>query len=154
MSTIDKAQEYQTLALQVENLIKGIDNRVGGLCNVLAALKEAFPYYFWVGVYIVRESNLVLGPFQGSVASYTIAKGQGVCGSSWAEGRPIIVPDVHQFSGHIACSSLSNSEIVVPVWRGERIIAVLDVDSTEFDSFDENDERGLEQIAKIIEPLL
>ena len=154
MSTIDKAQEYQTLALQVENLIKGIDNRVGGLCNVLAALKEAFPYYFWVGVYIVRESNLVLGPFQGSVACYTIAKGQGVCGSSWAEGRPIIVPDVHQFLGHIACSSLSNSEIVVPVWRGERIIAVLDVDSTEFDSFDENDERGLEQIAKIIEPLL
>ncbi len=138
---------------QVKSLIEGTNNNIGALGNVAALLKETFDYYFWVGFYVVRGEELVLGPFQGPVACYSIKKGRGVCGTAWAKAQTLIVPDVHQFPGHIACSSRSNSEIVVPVFRHQEVIAVIDVDSERLDAF-HDDRELLEAIAKIIEPLI
>lgn len=138
---------------QVKSLIEGTNNNIGALGNVTALLKETFDYYFWVGFYVVRGEELVLGPFQGPVACYSIKKGRGVCGTAWAKAQTLIVPDVHQFPGHIACSSRSNSEIVVPVFRHQEVIAVIDVDSERLDAF-HDDRELLEAIAKIIEPLI
>jgi len=129
----------------LEGLLTGEDDLVANLANITAALKEQFGW-FWVGFYLVKGNELVLGPFQGPVACTRIAKGRGVCGSSWAKQETLIVPDVEKFPGHIACSSLSKSEIVVPVFRNGNIVAILDVDSEELDKFDTTDKTYLEKI--------
>ena len=129
------AEKYAEILLQVKGLMEGVDNPVGVLANVAALLKEAFDYYFWVGFYVVRHGELQLGPFQGSLACFSIKHGRGVCGTSWAEARTLMVSDVHAFPGHIACSSRSQSEIVVPVMKDGVVVAVIDVDSSEFVSY-------------------
>jgi GAF domain-containing protein len=141
----DKTAEYQSIIPQINALITGEPDLVANLANTVAALKEQFGW-FWVGFYLVKGDELVLGPFQGPVACTRIKKGRGVCGSSWAEAKTLIVPDVEAFPGHIACSSLSKSEIVVPVIRNGQVIGVLDVDSDHPDHFDETDQVFLEEI--------
>ncbi|WP_154534248.1 GAF domain-containing protein [Hallella mizrahii] len=150
---IQKEQLYSELIPQVKSLIDGIDNHVGALANVAALLHDTLPYFFWVGFYIVRNGQLELGPFQGPVACYTISKGKGVCGTAWEKAKTVVVPDVEQFPGHIACSSKSRSEIVVPIRKNDDIVAVLDVDSTGLNTFSEEDKEGLEKIAEIISDL-
>ena len=147
---MDKEQIYQQTTSQIKSLIDGIDNKVGALANVAAALKEAFSYYFWVGFYIVKGDELELGPFQGPVACYTIKKGKGVCGTAWEQKKTIVVPNVEKFPGHIACSSKSRSEIVIPVFNGSDVVAVIDVDSANLNAFDDKDKEGLEKIAETI----
>lgn len=154
MTAMNKDQLYQQLAAQAKSLVDGVDNVVGALGNVAALLKEELPYYFWVGFYVVKDGRLQLGPFQGPVACYSIEKGRGVCGTAWDKAQTLVVPDVHQFPGHIACSSRSNSEIVVPVIHGGEVVAVIDVDSEDVGAFDEEDKRGLEEIARIVVPLV
>jgi L-methionine (R)-S-oxide reductase len=147
--TGNKAEQYQSLIPQIKGLIEGETDLVANLANVAAALKEQFGW-LWIGFYIVKNNELVVGPFQGPVACTRIKKGKGVCGSSWAEANTIIVPDVEKFPGHIACSSLSKSEIVVPVIRNNEVVAVLDVDSADLDQFDTTDQRYLEEIVNLI----
>lgn len=151
-----KAERYEELLPQISSLIGGETDLTANLANVSAALKEAFGF-FWTGFYMVgpaaagREEQLVLGPFQGPVACTRISYGKGVCGSAWKEGRSIVVEDVELFPGHIACSSLSRSEIVVPLdVPGRGIIGVLDIDSTEVGTFDEVDRKYLEKLCRII----
>ena len=144
-----KADQYQSLIPQIKGLLEGENDLVANLANVAAALKEQFGW-LWVGFYLVKENELVLGPFQGPVACTRIRKGRGVCGSSWAEARTLVVPDVEQFPGHIACSSSSRSEIVVPVIRNGQVLGVLDVDSAELDQFDAIDQDYLEKIVALI----
>jgi L-methionine (R)-S-oxide reductase len=144
-----KTEQYMTLLPQIRALMEGETNGTANLANTAAALKEQFGW-LWVGFYLVKEGELVVGPFQGPVACTRISKGRGVCGTSWAEERTLIVPDVEAFPGHIACSSLSRSEIVVPIWAGETIVGVLDADSVEFGAFDDEDRRWLEEVVKII----
>ena len=153
MSKMEKAQTYEQLIPQIESLIKDVDNHVGALANVSALLHSSFLHYFWCGFYIVKGNVLELGPFQGDVACYTIKKGRGVCGKAWEERQTLIVPNVLQFPEHIACSSKSRSEIVVPVFKDEEVVAVIDVDSKGYSAFDEIDKDGLEKIAKIVSPL-
>ena len=145
--TLSKAQQYQALLPQIEALTTGEPDRVANLANAMAALKEAFGF-FWVGVYAVQGEELVLGPFQGPVACTRIRRGKGVCGAAWAEARTLLVPDVEQFPGHIACSSLSKSEIVVPILRDGAVLAVLDVDSDQLSDFDETDQQYLEELCR------
>lgn len=145
----DKKEKYESVLPQAEALMAYETDLVANLGNVAAALKEQFGW-FWVGFYLVKGDELVLGPFQGPVACTRIRKGKGVCGTSWAEARTLIVPDVDQFPGHIACSSLSKSEIVVPVIREGAVIAVLDVDSSEYDRFDTTDQQYLEELVSRI----
>lgn len=145
-----KADQYQSLLPQIKGLLEGERDLVANLANVTAALKEQFGW-LWVGFYLVKDNELVLGPFQGPVACTRIKKGRGVCGTSWAEAKTLIVPDVEKFPGHIACSSLSKSEIVVPVIRHNEVIAVLDVDSSELDQFDESDQQYLEEILQLLQ---
>lgn len=141
-----KAERYSSLLPQIHALCEGENDLTANLANVAAALKQAFGF-FWVGFYIVRENELVLGPFQGPIACTRIAFGRGVCGSSWKEKKTLLVPDVEQFPGHIACSSESKSEIVVPVFNGNGdVIAVLDVDSNIVNDFDTADQFALEQL--------
>ena len=140
-----KEEQYTALIPQIGGLLEGETDLVANLANVAAALKEQFGW-FWVGFYLVKGEELVLGPFQGPVACTRIRKGRGVCGSSWAEGKTLIVPDVEQFPGHIACSSLSRSEIVVPMIVNEKVVGVLDVDSELLDQFDTTDQAFLEEI--------
>jgi len=140
-----KTEQYQSLIPQIKALIEGEPDLVANLANIAGALKEQFGW-FWVGFYLVKEDQLVLGPFQGPVACTRIKKGRGVCGTSWAEAKTIIVADVEKFRGHIACSSLSRSEIVVPVIRNNEVVAVLDVDSEAVDHFDETDKKCLELV--------
>ena len=140
-----KEEQYESLLPQISGILTGEDDLVANLANITAALKEQFGW-FWVGFYLVKGNELVLGPFQGPVACTRIAKGRGVCGSSWAKQETLIVPDVEKFPGHIACSSLSKSEIVVPVFRNGNIVAILDVDSEELDKFDTTDKTYLEKI--------
>jgi len=149
VQSANKTEQYQSLVPQIEALLDGETDLVANMANVCAALKEQFKW-FWVGFYLVKQDELVLGPFQGPVACTRIAKGRGVCGTSWAEAKTLIVPDVDAFPGHIACSSLSRSEIVLPVFRGGEVAAVLDVDSSELDQFDETDAQYLEQIVKLL----
>lgn len=146
----NKTEQYQSLIPQITGLLVGETDLVANLANVAAALKEQFGW-LWVGFYVVKNNELVVGPFQGPVACTRIQKGKGVCGTSWAESRTIIVPDVEKFPGHITCSSLSKSEIVVPVIRNNEIVAVLDVDSEDLDQFDIIDQRYLEEIVNLIE---
>lgn len=144
-----KEEQYANLLPQIQGLISYETDLIANLANVVAALKEQFGW-FWVGFYLVKNDELVLGPFQGPVACTRIKKGKGVCGTSWAEAKTIIVPDVDKFPGHIACSSLSKSEIVVPVIRNGEVIAVLDVDSSDYNTYDETDQKYLEEIISIL----
>lgn len=144
-----KTEQYQTLIPQIKALIDGEPDLIANLANSIAALKEQFGW-FWIGFYLVKNDELVLAPFQGPVACTRIRKGRGVCGSSWAQEKTLIVPDVEKFPGHIACSSLSKSEIVVPVIRNGEVIGVLDVDSSALDQFDETDKKYLEEIVEMI----
>jgi GAF domain-containing protein len=144
-----KEEKYKSLIPQIKALIEGELDLVANLANIVAALKEQFGW-FWIGFYLVKEDQLVLGPFQGPVACTRIMKGKGVCGTSWQKAQTIIVPDVEKFPGHIACSSLSRSEIVVPVIRNKKVMGVLDVDSSELDAFDTTDQKYLEEIATLI----
>ena len=144
-----KTEQYESLIPQIKGLLQGENDLIANLANVAAALKEQFGW-LWVGFYLVKKEELVLGPFQGPVACTRIRKGRGVCGSSWASARPLIVPDVEQFPGHIACSSQSRSEIVIPVIVNNVVVGVLDVDSESLNSFDETDQHFLEQIISLI----
>jgi len=145
-----KEEQYQSLIPQVKGLLDGEPDLIANLANVTSALKEQFGW-LWVGFYLVKQNELVLGPFQGPVACTRIKKGQGVCGSSWEKAATLIVPDVEKFSGHIACSSLSKSEIVVPVIRKNEVVAVFDADSEVPDHFDVTDQHYLEEIVSLIQ---
>ncbi|HEY1870094.1 MAG TPA: GAF domain-containing protein, partial [Chitinophagaceae bacterium] len=134
-----KAEQYESLLPQIKGLLEGETDLVANLANVVAALKEQFGW-LWVGFYLVKENELVVAPFQGPVACTRIRKGKGVCGTSWEQEKTIIVADVEKFPGHIACSSLSRSEIVVPVIRDKKVVAVLDVDSEHLNYFDQADQ--------------
>jgi L-methionine (R)-S-oxide reductase len=144
-----KQEQYEALLPQISALLEGETDLVANMANMAAALKEQFGW-LWVGFYLVKNGELVLGPFQGPVACTRIKKGRGVCGAAWAEEKTMIVPDVEQFPGHIACSSLSRSEIVVPLWKGNEVVGVLDVDSEELDQFDETDQKFLEQAVALL----
>jgi len=144
-----KEEQYQSLLPQIKGLLEGETDLVANLANVAAALKAQFQW-FWVGFYVVKNNELVVGPFQGPVACTRIKKGKGVCGTCWAKAKTIIVPDVEKFPGHIACSSLSRSEIVIPVIKNNDVVAVLDVDSEYLDQFDATDQQYLEAIVKEI----
>jgi L-methionine (R)-S-oxide reductase len=146
----DKQEQYQSLIPQIEALLFGEPDLIANQANICAALKEQFRW-FWVGFYMVKGSELVLAPFQGPVACTRIAKGKGVCGAAWEQGKTLIVPDVDAFPGHIACSSLSRSEIVIPVYHNNQVVGVLDVDSQELDQFDKTDALYLEQIVKLLQ---
>ena len=144
-----KEDQYKSLLPQIKGLLEGETDLIANLANVAAALKEQFNW-LWVGFYLVKNNELVVGPFQGPVACTRIKKGKGVCGTSWAEAKTIIVDDVEKFPGHIACSSLSRSEIVVPIFASNEVIAVLDVDSEQLNYFDKTDQQYLEAIVKEI----
>ncbi|WP_291402275.1 GAF domain-containing protein [Daejeonella sp.] len=144
-----KNEQYSSLIPQITALLSGETDQIANMANVCAALKEQFNF-FWVGFYMVKGNELVLGPFQGPVACTRIQKSKGVCGSSWAQSKTLIVPDVEAFPGHIACSSASKSEIVIPIIRNGSVIGVLDVDSDELNSFDETDAIYLSQILDLI----
>ncbi len=147
--TGSKQDQYESLLPQIASLIQFESDTVANLANVAAALKQQFNW-LWVGFYLVKEEELVLGPFQGPVACTRIKKGKGVCGSAWERAETILVPDVEQFPGHIACSSSSRSEIVVPLISGGTVFGVLDVDSEKLAHFDETDQHYLEQLARIL----
>lgn len=144
-----KEEQYQSLIPQVKAVIEGEPDLIANLANVAACLKQQFNW-LWVGFYLVKENELVLGPFQGPLACTRIKKGKGVCGTSWEKKETLIVPDVEAFPGHIACSSLSRSEIVVPLVKNGEVTGVLDIDSEEYASFDETDKRYLEQLVCLI----
>ncbi|WP_129714159.1 GAF domain-containing protein [Pedobacter sp. SYP-B3415] len=146
---IDKSEQYESLLPQIAALVEGEVDRTANLANACAALKEQFNW-LWVGFYLVKDAQLVLGPFQGPVACTRIAKGKGVCGSAWAEKKTLIVPDVEAFPGHIACSSMSRSEIVVPMFSNGEVVGVLDADSADLSAFDEVDAKYLEQLITFI----
>lgn len=147
-----KKERYKALIPQLKALIEGEDDVVANLSNIAAALRQTFGF-FWVGFYLVKNDELVLGPFQGDIACTRIQKGKGVCGTAWANEASIIVPNVNQFQGHIACSSQSQSEIVVPIIKDGKVRSVIDVDSKELDDFDEIDQVYLEELAKILSDL-
>ena len=146
----DKEQKYDLLLRQVQSLAEGETDDIALMANMAAAIHDTF-HFWWTGFYRVIGDELVLGPFQGPLACTRIAYGRGVCGTAWQEQRTLVVPDVHQFKGHIACSSASNSEIVVPVFRNGNIIAVLDIDSEHYNTFDDTDQLWLERIVKCFE---
>ena len=146
----NKVEKYETLIPQIRALVEGEPDLVANLANIAAALKEQFGW-LWVGFYLVKKDELVLGPFQGPVACTRIRKGRGVCGQSWLKAQTLIVPDVEKFPGHIACSSLSRSEIVVPVIVANEVVGVLDVDSVLYDQFDETDKKYLEEIVTLLQ---
>ena len=142
---MNKIQIYKSLLPQIESLVTGETDMIANMANVAAALHDAFDFW-WTGFYRVDGQQLVLGPFQGPIACTRIPYGKGVCGTAWQRAETVIVPNVHEFAGHIACSSASNSEIVVPLIRNNRVIAVLDIDSKDFNTFDEIDKKYLEKI--------
>lgn len=157
---MNKADQYESLLPQLDALVSGETDLIANMANVVAAIHQTF-HFWWTGFYLVKEKDkspitndqsqitneLVLGPFQGPIACTRIPFGKGVCGTAWKNGETLIVPDVHQFPGHIACSSESNSEIVVPIRHNEEIIAVLDIDSKDYNTFDAIDRQYLEQIS-------
>ena len=149
VSNGNKEQQYQTLLPQIESLLAGETDVIANMANIAAALKQTFGF-FWVGFYRVKEDILVLSPFQGPLACTRIRIGKGVCGTAWKEARTQVVPDVEQFPGHIACSSDSKSEIVVPLLKGDEVIGVLDIDSDRLNSFDETDARYLEEVCRTL----
>lgn len=145
-----KEEQYKSLLPQIKAVIEGESDLIANLANIAAALKEQFGW-LWVGFYIVRGNELVLGPFQGPVACTRIQKGRGVCGASWEQKQTLIVPDVNKFPGHIFCSSISASEIVIPIVRNGEVKGVMDVDDAALDQFDETDKFFLEEIVSWIE---
>jgi L-methionine (R)-S-oxide reductase len=145
-----KAEQYRSLIPQIQGLLEGESDLIANLANISAALKEQFGW-LWIGFYLVKDGELVVGPFQGPVACTRIRKGKGVCGTSWSEKKAIIVPDVEKFPGHIACSSLSRSEIVLPIIRSGRVVGVLDVDAVNLNEFDETDSVNLQKIIDLVE---
>jgi GAF domain-containing protein len=144
-----KEQTYESLYKQIRSLIEGEQDEIANMANMAALVHETF-HFWWTGFYRVKGQELVLGPFQGPIACTRIAYGRGVCGTAWQEQKTIVVTDVEQFEGHIACSSASKSEIVVPVWRNDKIVAVLDIDSEKLATFDDTDRIGLEKIAALL----
>ncbi len=148
----EKENLYKNALLQIEGLIDAEKDLIAGLANVSAVLKNTF-HWWWTGFYLVKNNELVLGPFQGPVACTRIAHGKGVCGTSWAQNESIMVEDVHAFPGHIACSAESNSEIVIPIRKKGTVVAVLDADSEHFSCFDETDRLFLEKICATLENL-
>lgn len=149
----NKEDRYNTLLPQVQSLIEGEPDAVANLSNIAAALKQTFNF-FWVGFYLVKENELVLGPFQGPIACTRIQFGRGVCGSSWKEKQTILVPDVDAFPGHIACSSASRSEIVIPGFKNNEVALVMDVDSDRLNDFDSTDQQNLEKVMRLIETFI
>jgi L-methionine (R)-S-oxide reductase len=147
--TVSKEEQYRTLLPQIKGLISGENDFIANMANVAAALKEQFQW-FWVGFYLVKEEELVLGPFQGPVACTRIKRGRGVCGTAWEKSEILIVPDVEEFPGHIACAAASRSEIVLPMYRNGEVIGVLDVDSEYLNHFDEVDSEYLKQVLELI----
>src|SRR5690348_1730931 len=145
-----KKERYEALLPQVKALVEGETDFIANVANIIAALKETMGF-FWIGVYFVRKNELVLGPFQGPVACTRIGFGKGVCGTSWQEKKNIVVDDVDAFPGHIACSSLSKSEIVLPAFKNGEVFLVLDVDSDQLDDFDSIDEKELSKVMRLIE---
>jgi len=149
----NKTEQYQSLFPQIKALLEGEPDLIANLANITGALKEQFNW-LWVGFYLVRKDELVLGPFQGPVACTRIQKGRGVCGASWQQKKTLIVPDVEKFPGHITCDARSRSEIVLPVRNSRReLIGVLDIDSSELNAFDNEDQKGLEKIVTLFEKL-
>jgi GAF domain-containing protein len=146
----DKAEKYKSLLPQIEALVSTESDSVANLSNIAAALKQTMNF-FWVGFYLVKNDQLVLGPFQGPIACTRINFGKGVCGTSWKEKKTILVPDVEQFPGHIACNSASKSEIVLPAFKNNEVALVLDVDSDALDDFDQIDQIALEKLMRLIE---
>ena len=149
IATGTKIEIYQSLLPQIAALIEGEPDLVANLANIAAALKQQFGWW-WVGFYLVKNDELVLGPFQGPIACTRIQKGRGVCGTAWQQAKSLIVPDVEKFPGHIACSSLSRSEIVVPIFNKQEVMGVLDVDSEVLDFFDTIDEQYLKEIVGLL----
>lgn len=147
-----KSDQYAHVLTMLPGLLEGETDLTANLANTAALLKETFGWW-WVGFYLVKNEELVLGPFQGPVACTRIGYGKGVCGSAWKAGETLVVPDVHQFPGHIACSAASNSEIVVPLKKDGHVVAVLDADSTRFADFDDTDHLQLEKICSLLAPL-
>ena len=152
---MDKQSKYRELLSQIEVFANAEDKAISVLSNCAAVMKMVFPKeYFWVGFYIVDGNELVLGPFQGPPACTRIKHGRGVCGTAWKEGRIIVVEDVEEFPGHIACSSLSRSEVVVPIFSEGIVVGEIDIDSTELSTFDDMDREYLEKAAEIIAPFM
>lgn len=149
MTGSDKQKIYESLYRQIESVIEGEDDAIANMANASSLIHEAFGFW-WTGFYIVKDGVLVLGPFQGPVACTRIPFGKGVCGTAWERQETVVVPDVHLFPGHIACSSLSRSEIVVPIFDATTVKAVLDIDSKELATFDETDSKWLEKIAGLL----
>ncbi|MBR4525285.1 MAG: GAF domain-containing protein [Bacteroidales bacterium] len=147
-----KSEQYALLCKQVASLTEGESDLTANLANIAAAIQQTFAFW-WTGFYLVRDEQLVLGPFQGPVACTRIPFGRGVCGTAWQRRETIVVPDVEEFPGHIACSSASRSEIVVPILRDGEVLGVLDIDSRELATFDNEDAAGLEAIAALLTPL-
>ena len=150
---MDKNETYQLLLAQVKAMVKDESDPVANMANVAALIQEAFRFW-WTGFYRVIDNQLVLGPFQGPVACTRIGFGKGVCGTSWKERKTLVVEDVEQFPGHIACSSESRSEIVVPLIKQGEVIGVLDIDSERLATFDETDQHWLEQVAAVVSAVL
>lgn len=148
-SASDKASRYREVFPQLASLVDGEPDLIANLANIVAGLRECLPIASWIGFYITRGNELVLGPFQGKIACVRIAFGRGVCGTAAAEKRTVIVADVEKFPGHIACDAGSRSEIVLPILRDGRVVAVLDLDSYELAAFDETDAAGLAPIAEL-----
>ena len=146
---MNKQEQYRELLLQLGGLIQGEKDETCVMANAAALIHHTF-HFWWTGFYRVSEDELVLGPFQGPLACTRIKKGKGVCGTAWQRGETVIVPDVDAFPGHIACSSLSRSEIVVPIWKNGKVFAVLDIDSKDLATFDETDKRHLEEIVALL----
>ncbi len=152
-TSTDKEARYNTLIPQIESLVADERDLIANLSNIAAALKQTMNF-FWVGFYLVKDDQLVLGPFQGPIACTRIGFGKGVCGSSWKEKKTIVVPNVDEFPGHIACSSASKSEIVLPAYKAGEVVLILDVDSDRINDFSATDEKALERIMRIVERLL
>lgn len=149
LTSADKKQQYEELYQQLEHILADEKDTIARMSTICAAIKEAFDFY-WVGFYRVTENELVVGPYMGTLGCLRIKKGKGVCGTCWEKEKTIIVENVDEFPGHIACSSVSKSEIVVPVFKNNKIIAVLDIDSEEYSKFDEIDKAGLERIISLV----
>lgn len=149
ISSGTKQERYSTLFPQLEALVESETDIIANMANISACLRDTFNFW-WVGFYRVIDDVLILGPFQGPLACTRIKKGRGVCGTAWAESKTIVVPDVEQFPGHIACSSLSRSEIVVPLKKNDDVYGVLDIDSEHLNTFDETDKIWLEKIANLL----
>ena len=146
---MSKTEKYQELYKQLQSLLSGEDDQIANIANMSALIHETFGFW-WTGFYIVKGEQLVLGPFQGPIACTRIPYGKGVCGTAWQRQETIVVPDVEEFPGHIACSSLSRSEIVVPIFRDTSVYAVLDIDSKELATFDNIDKEWLEKIVELL----